>query len=209
MYNAYKIVPPTIARHTFSQKTPSQKLSLKRKINIHRVVVNAFAKREKGEKYMSINEETSFLVKLGLTISEAKVYLILTQIGKSQIGPISKATGIHRPNLYQTLQSLKNKGIVEEEISTPTKYKAKPPQEVISTLIRSKQTQIFELKTKSKTIIKNLTKRAQSGTNNEYNEKKARFIVIPGKQVLTGSLKETLQKTQSSLEVITTQRGSL
>jgi sugar-specific transcriptional regulator TrmB len=56
--------------------------------------------------------EMEVLQKLGLTQSEAKVYLALLELGPSLAGAVIKKTGLHRATTYQILQRLIEKGLV-------------------------------------------------------------------------------------------------
>jgi sugar-specific transcriptional regulator TrmB len=49
---------------------------------------------------------------LGLTKNEAKIYLALINLNKSQAGLISRNTGIHRRSVYDALERLIEKGLV-------------------------------------------------------------------------------------------------
>lgn len=152
-------------------------------------------------------EETEVMSKLGLTTSEAKVYLALTQIGESQIGLISKATGIQRTHLYQVLRSLEKKGLVEKEIDTNSKYKAESPTEALDLLVKGKKEQIFQIETRAKIIAENLIKQAQARNQTIRDTQKEgynQFTLIPGKAVFH-RLREMLQRSQESVNVVTTQ----
>src|SRR3989344_1431409 len=52
------------------------------------------------------------LVPLGITSTEAKIYLLLLEMGKAQAGLISRKTGIHRRSVYDALERLIEKGLV-------------------------------------------------------------------------------------------------
>jgi sugar-specific transcriptional regulator TrmB len=52
------------------------------------------------------------LLHIGLTKTEAKIYLILLDITKSQAGVLSRKTGIHRRSIYDALDRLIKKGLV-------------------------------------------------------------------------------------------------
>jgi len=52
------------------------------------------------------------LQEFGLSNTEAKVYLALLEIGKSQAGQITKKSGVNRTNVYDALERLISKGLV-------------------------------------------------------------------------------------------------
>ena len=51
---------------------------------------------------------------LGLTDSEAEVYMALVRKGKSDVTRLTKYTGIHRTYLYDILEKLREKGLVSK-----------------------------------------------------------------------------------------------
>ena len=55
---------------------------------------------------------TTFLQELGLTKSESKVYLALVDNGPSKAGLLTRKTGIHRRNVYDSIEMLIQKGLV-------------------------------------------------------------------------------------------------
>ena len=52
------------------------------------------------------------LVPLGLTNTEAKIYVTLIDLGRAQAGIISRKSGIHRRSVYDALERLIEKGLV-------------------------------------------------------------------------------------------------
>lgn len=61
------------------------------------------------------------LQKLGLNLSEAKVYLALLELGKVQAGEISKRSQINRTTVYDSLERLIERGLVTYVISANKK----------------------------------------------------------------------------------------
>ena len=61
------------------------------------------------------------LQKLGLNLSESKVYLILLKLGRSQAGEISKKSQINRTTVYDSLERLIERGLVTYVISANKK----------------------------------------------------------------------------------------
>lgn len=60
--------------------------------------------------------EKDVLEELGLSEAETKVYLALLDAGETLVGPIIKASGLHRGTTYQILQRLKEKGLASSVI---------------------------------------------------------------------------------------------
>jgi sugar-specific transcriptional regulator TrmB len=59
---------------------------------------------------------------LGLTSSEAKIYIILLEQGASLAGTISRNTGIHRRSVYDAIERLIQKGLVSYIKTNNRKY---------------------------------------------------------------------------------------
>ena len=54
----------------------------------------------------------SKLREIGLSDSEANVYLTLLKLGEATVAEISQSSGLHRTNIYDSLEKLKEKGLV-------------------------------------------------------------------------------------------------
>lgn len=67
-------------------------------------------------------EHIEILQDLGLTGTEARVYLTLLEIGKSLAGAIADRSHLHRRNTYDALEQLLQRGIVSYTISSSRKY---------------------------------------------------------------------------------------
>ena len=68
------------------------------------------------------------LKELGLNENEALVYQILLESGPKPALDIIEPSGLGRGNLYNTLNSMKLKGVVSEEIGKKTIYTATDPE---------------------------------------------------------------------------------
>lgn|SRR3990167_398192 len=78
---------------------------------------------------MNLQED---LQNLGLHEREIKVYLYLLEQGLSTPPQIAKGTGIARTNCYNILQSLKEKGLIEEQAKGARKaYIARDPEALL------------------------------------------------------------------------------
>ena len=65
---------------------------------------------------MITSEVKKVLSDIGLTKNEIKIYLTLLQYGKASAITISKRTGIHRPNVYDNVEKLIERGIAFQTI---------------------------------------------------------------------------------------------
>lgn len=89
--------------------------------------------------------ELEVLEELGLSESEAKVYLALIETGSTLAGPIIKKTGLHRGTTYQILQRLKEKGLVSSVIKGKKQYFEAVNPERLMDVLKEKQDKLSEI----------------------------------------------------------------
>ncbi len=86
---------------------------------------------------------------IGFTEREIKVYFALIELGTSTVGPISKKTKLQPAKIYETIDKLKEKGLVSYIVISKTKhFRAADPKEILNLL--------DEKKRKFKTIVEEL-----------------------------------------------------
>ena len=84
--------------------------------------------------------ETELFRELGFTEREVKVYLALLDLGSTTVGPITSKTKLQAAKVYETLDKLKEKGLVNYIIISKTKYfQASDPKEIINLLDERKR----------------------------------------------------------------------
>ncbi|MFX0018424.1 MAG: helix-turn-helix domain-containing protein [Promethearchaeota archaeon] len=91
------------------------------------------------------------LLKVGLTLEEAKVYLTLLQIGEKgeKVGNLNKKLNIKRTTIYRIIERLINKRWVDKVMERPTGtmiYVARPLNEVIDNIISEREDELKILK---------------------------------------------------------------
>jgi Fe2+ or Zn2+ uptake regulation protein len=98
------------------------------------------------------------LTNLGLTPTQAKIYLASLQTGPATAKVISQASKIAREDVYRTLPSLQALGLITKHISSPAKYEAEKPKNAIAILLSKKEKEHLELREKASEALENLTK---------------------------------------------------
>lgn len=106
---------------------------------------------------MKIEEVVSFLRAFGLNEYESKAYFALSRIGPTKATIISKESNIPPSKIYEVLESLINKKLVEKLEGRPKEFKAIPPSLALKNIIESKEKEIEKLR-KAYDIIKNILK---------------------------------------------------
>ena len=87
----------------------------------------------------------NILMDLGLSKNESKIYLSLLEQGISTATQVAEKSGIHRVNVYDSLNKLKEKDLVGEiNISNKKCYQASPP-ETLKNIIKEKEMQLNKI----------------------------------------------------------------
>lgn len=126
-------------------------------------------------------EIESKLVSLGLNVKEAKVYIALLNLGEVGTSKIISHTGLHGQFVYQALEKLEKKNLVQNVISRGRKkFSAKKPSALVN---------LAEIKMKTaEEVVEEITKGyALSETQN--------FNVFRGRDAFVADQFEMLSKT--------------
>jgi len=139
------------------------------------------------------------LTGLGLTNSQARVYLALVYLGSATAKQLSEESNIAKPDIYRIIPTLQKQGMVETLISRPVSFKAIPANQSLSTLLKRKATEQNELCRKTGCLLSELGKsHIKKGPTETID-----FAIISGKEAIIQKLKESLLKAQISLCVVT------
>lgn len=104
----------------------------------------------------SVDKEIlKFLEFIGLKGYEGKAYLALLALGESTAPQISSKAGIPLPRVYDVLDSLLSKGLIEVKTGRPRVYKAIPPHIALNYYVRK---HIENLLTLNRRVINELNK---------------------------------------------------
>lgn len=89
-------------------------------------------------------EVKRLLKELGLSAYEADAYLKVVELGVSEAGTICKGTRIPFGRIYQELNSLVGKGLIEVQSTRPKRYTARKPGLAFKALLRKRQEDMEE-----------------------------------------------------------------
>lgn len=93
-----------------------------------------------------------FLKEMGLTGTEARVYIALLEIGPSTVLDISRHTKLHRTIIYESIDRLANKGLLSQSSLNGKKVLAAASPERFRTMIEEKSRQLDEILPKLKEL---------------------------------------------------------
>ena len=150
---------------------------------------------------MLVNEEDVLLLtEMSFTQTQAKVYLTLLRLGETDARTLCKKTGIPKPEIYRTINELQHRGLVEKEISLPSKFFATPIQFGLQILMNEQVQQCKNLQKKMKQFLR----KHQTCPIEPPNKKEYKLIVIEGRNRLTQTIKLEHDKAQRSVDIIST-----
>ena len=151
------------------------------------------------------NTSTSLITQFkdfGFTLYESKAYIALVTSGILSAPEISKKSGVPKSKIYDTLDNLLKKRIIEEYPGSPKKFKARSPGFVLDELVEQerlhlKQTQssAHNLKLKLDSIISN--------TEKTYISKDSVLWTVNGRRGFHEKFAEMGAKAREEVKVIT------
>jgi len=149
------------------------------------------------------DEATQILNRLGLTSSQAKVYLTLLRLEQATAKTISNNSKVARQEVYRILVELEKKSLVERIIAVPNEFTPVSLENGLSFLIAEKRKEISEIQkdvNKLSTKIKTLLKHRENKRENVIGE--SEFVLIPESKALLLRMEKAVEDTQTSIEVI-------
>ncbi|MFH1802948.1 MAG: helix-turn-helix domain-containing protein [archaeon] len=108
--------------------------------------------------------KTEDLKKIGLSKSEATLYLSLLKLGASEVQPLIESTGFYKANVYQALERLCEKGIVSRVIEGKKRvYQIQKPESIIE-FIKKKKDELEDQEKIARELVKNIESKRRTYT---------------------------------------------
>jgi len=145
-------------------------------------------------------EEIQLLTQIGLTKTQAKIYLTLLKHGMAEARALANISNTPRPLVYRTLDELQKIGLVEREINTPHNFKATPPNFGLPILMNQKLQQYKKIQEKTKIFLQKIKDSPIKPTPRE----KFKLKMYEGRQRILQIIRLNLDNTQHNLNVVST-----
>jgi sugar-specific transcriptional regulator TrmB len=143
-------------------------------------------------------EDTQILKKLGLTGSQARVYLALVKLDKANARTLWNASKVARQDIYRILTELREIGLLEKILEAPTEFRAVPLEDSVSILIERKTKAILSLQKDADKLIQKFKENKQK----KAPEEEAQYVLVPEREALTRRLKKAIETSQESVDII-------
>lgn len=147
----------------------------------------------------NLDEEIKTLVRLGLTFCQARTFIALSNIGEATIEEIARASHIARPNIYQTIATLQEMGMIEKIITRPTKFKAIPMKKAVDILLQNKTDELKNIKQKAKKLAETFYERKELIAP---LDEKQNFVLLPIKGDMRHRLYKAFRRVKSNIVMI-------
>jgi sugar-specific transcriptional regulator TrmB len=139
------------------------------------------------------------LIKLGLSILEARIYLALCNRQLSTAKELSILTKTAKPDTYRVLNNIQHKGLVEKTIEVPSRFKAVPLEESIVFLLNRKKTEYDDLLGKSELLIRSVKEKAVDEKPLEAIE--PHFTMIPQREMIVKRINEAICRSEKNVDI--------
>jgi sugar-specific transcriptional regulator TrmB len=141
--------------------------------------------------------DTKVLTQLGLTTSQAQVYLTLTKLGTATAKSAASIDRLDRANVYRILSDLQKLNLVEKMLTKPINFKALPIKEGIQMLLENRQKEQQEIEATTKELIEKYKK-----TSLEKPIEDCQFSLIPENKAILRKIREMNENCQESYDLI-------
>jgi len=154
---------------------------------------------------VDIEEETTHILnRLGLTSSQAKVYLTLLKLDKATAKTIANNSKVARQEVYRVLVELEDDSLVERIIAIPTEFKAISIENGLSFLIGERRKELSEIQNEANKLAPKiqsyLKQRENKGETGQIG--KPEFVLIPETKALLLRIEKALDDTQKTVEAV-------
>ena len=154
----------------------------------------------KGLGRLAICDDAETLMGLGLTGRQAKVYLALLRKGPSKAEVISRASSVHRPEVYRVINCLKEIGLAEIHLSTPTVFSAVPINDAVAVLFNRKTMELKKTSRKAKSLIHKLD---QKDKLTERNLAESPVLVVSENEYFR-KMRRSVEQSRVSVDIVNT-----
>jgi sugar-specific transcriptional regulator TrmB len=149
-------------------------------------------------------EATQILNRLGLTSSQAKVYLTLLKLEQATAKTISNNSKVARQEVYRVLVELEEKSLVERIIAVPTEFKPVSIENGLSFLIGERRKEVSEIQKEANKLSLKLRallkpKETKGGT---AQTGETEFVLIPESKTFLLRMEKAVDAAQKSIDAI-------
>ncbi len=157
-------------------------------------------RKSRRETKVDLQDQIELLCRLGLSPNQAKVYLVLARSSHYTANQVSKAACLATEVVYRNMTKLQEKGLVEKEITSPTKFQAIPLKSAMRLLLNLKSKEDTQTRMKARELL------ATSITEEDVKpaQEDFRTVLIPEGERLIEFEEEQLTNVQQKFDLAMT-----
>lgn len=153
---------------------------------------------------MTVNpQRISRLQEHGLTEYEARAYLALLELENSEASPVADLARVPRTKIYQALDGLEAKKLLEVIPDRPKRYQVQPISNYIESLESSFRSRATALGTQKDALSEEFAPRGKV-----QMERSGGFVVLKGRANISSKLCELIGKSTQDFAVATSAMGA-
>jgi sugar-specific transcriptional regulator TrmB len=152
---------------------------------------------------MSQEKVLKSLVNMGLTRTDAKIYVFLAKRGTQKAQDVALATKIAKQRLYPSLRRLQSKGLVNATLERPARFSALSFEKALDLFAKAKLEEAKNIQQSKGSLLSDW----QSIVVKEAEDKSAKFTVIEGRNYIYSKIQQMTQETKNQLSTVTTVPG--
>ena len=152
---------------------------------------------------MSQEKVLRTLESLGLSQSDAQVYVFLGKRGSQKAIDIAKALRMPKQQLYVVLKNLQSKAIVNATLERPARFSAVPFEKVLDLFVRARMEEAKRIQHGKNGFLSDW----QSIAIGETADRAAKFTVLEGRNYIYSKLRQMIEETKNHLLIISTVPG--
>jgi sugar-specific transcriptional regulator TrmB len=152
---------------------------------------------------MSQDKVLKNLVNMGLTRTDAKIYVFLAKRGPQKAQDVALAMKIAKQRLYPSLRRLQSKGLVNATLEHPARFSALSFEKALDLFAKTKMEEAKNIQQSKDSLLSDW----QSIVIRETEDKSAKFTVIEGRKYVYSKIQQMIQETKKQLSTVTTIPG--
>jgi sugar-specific transcriptional regulator TrmB len=145
-------------------------------------------------------KDITTLVKLGLTVNQAKTYLANLKTGPCSAKELSRTAGIAIQDIYRVIPLLQKLGLEQRIITKPTTFKANPLKQTIPILLQQKDIEHNKLHKASLELENEQTYSSQIKLKENEESK---FLIISGKESIFAKSNQVIKNASKNICIST------
>ncbi len=152
---------------------------------------------------MSQDKVLKSLVSMGLTRTDAKIYVFLAKRGPQKAQDIALAMKIAKQRLYPSLRRLQSTGLVNATLEHPARFSALSLEKALDLFAKVKLEEAKNIQQSKDSLLSDW----QSIVVKEAEDNSAKFTVIDGRNYIYSKIQQMIQETKNQLSTVTTVPG--